>query len=296
MDTATEFKLSAALYSAVLPIATVAVVSLLTLAVGGARGRHAALTLGVGAAITVGLLGVGGLPAIPPVDTIGWVTWAVPVAIVLASLLTALPVPRGAVRGGGVVLAAITAFLIVRPVTESWGGGLSALWILGAALACGLPAIALGGGIRAEDRAPALLATLGVAALAGSGVAMMSGSAKIAQLHGAVAAALGGGFALAWAVGKLRAEPALIVAPFVALGGLQLYALVFVEIPTPSAVLTIATPLAGLAASSLVRSGNVLRGLVVATLVAALPAAAAVGYTWAVEAQAAAADPYGGAY
>src|SRR5262245_46420235 len=113
MEPGTSVVLYVAIRVIGLPIVAAAA-GLIAARLAGAR-PGAAGFVGVGAAVGIGvaLLGLAGVPALPPVDSIGWIPIAVAATIIVL-------IPTGGMRGVPLVavfvLAAASAYLVGRPV------------------------------------------------------------------------------------------------------------------------------------------------------------------------------------
>jgi hypothetical protein len=232
------------------------------------------VALGAGAGVLGALIGLVGVPPLPPTDSIGWI----PIAALVTLLV--LPFLEGRDRGvaiATVVIAAAAAFLVGRPAWSAAGAGTTALGIAG--MMAAVTAVAWGLAWSSSTRlAPiAVYLAFTVAAVGGALSAVFSHSALLAMVLGGIAATAGtlaiGGAVLGVTV-RGRAVAGLLAIPA---AGVVLYARLFSALPVVSLLLLVAAALApALAAAVPSFRGRSALAIVVAAVLAAGAATAAM--------------------
>ncbi|GIW72701.1 MAG: hypothetical protein KatS3mg102_2243 [Planctomycetota bacterium] len=281
MDDAVLFHLKMLAHTVLAPVGAVAVLAVLAALVpvryGGARA--ALVGLGVAAGMAVGFGLIAGWPAVPPVDTAGWLVFAAIAAALLFGVfeLVAVPPPvREAVRLVLAVGLAGLLFVRVGPQLD-WGWTAWGRWAVLPAVAAAAAWAALEAAARRGPSAAAPAAAL-LGALGLSAASLLGASAKMAQLAGSWAAVLGAACLIAWRWPALRFGRAAAAAAMLPLGGLAAYVHYFVEVPPAALLLAGCSTLAAWAGVLAARRGaRPLAALLLVALLAALPAAGA-GY------------------
>ncbi len=256
-----------------LPVGVFAGVAIGGLAVRrhGLDRRPALLGLAVAAGLLTALLGTGGLPPFPPVDTLHWIPFATLAAALLLVVFDLRPL-RGADALSGAVALAVAAmggWLVLAPLIAA--GEASVMWSEAGTLLVLVPVLAFD---RASGRSPgpADLAALTCTAVGASIAMVLAHSALLGQMLGSVAAVLGAATLLAWRRPALAPGHAATGAAYLTIALLVQYGLGYADLPLPSALLVLVAPrLAATAARAL----GGFRALALAGAVAALPAAAA---------------------
>jgi hypothetical protein len=238
---------------------------------GAAGPRPALLGLALAAGVVTALLGTGGVPPWPPIDTLHWIPF-----VAAAAFVALIPFDfkgfRGADWVAGALGAAVLAggsVLVYRPLL-SQAPGVGA-FAAGNALLFVAPWVAFD---RAAGRSPGPsdLAALTFTAVGGSVAAVLGHTAQISMILGAVAAALGAATVLSWRVPRLVPGHAATGVAYVTIAALVLYAFAYADLPVASALLVLLAPRAAAVAA---RSLGGFRALALAALVAALPGALA---------------------
>lgn len=264
-----------AIQSGVLPLAiAILLTGAIRLALGAGRGPQAA-GAAVGIAFLAGYAAVRGLPAWPPVQAIEKLAYLAAAALAVGLLLDLLRAGATAVRIIGVIaLVAAIAWVFEAQVRQADPKALIYPALLAAGGALALWRVA---GQRAQGVAPAV--TVIVAALGLAGVALVSASLSIAQLAGALAAAVGGFALWSWPVARFPFAASGVCAALIPLIALAALATLLTKAPAwalaPLLLVFFADLLSRLPAGS-GRWREALQPVYLAIL-AALPAALAVG-------------------
>lgn len=249
---------------------------------GWRKGRAGTVagTLGLGAGYLAAHWVEAGLPAIPPLEVVGWTFWFAAAAAALA-VVEAFAPPSARWRWPVRILLAVTLPLcFIDPLFESgWTTARGAAWIGGLGLGLFLWWTLLD---RLSGRSPGLpeLAVL-CATAGGSGLAMLlSGSRLLGELGAAFAASLAAGVAIALILRRFSmAGSAGVVATVLA--ALLINAHLYAELRAVPALLAVLAPLAGLGTKrSLGGKTGPVRAACAGLAAAALPLAAAVALAW----------------
>lgn len=242
MDAATRVKLTGALFTAVLPVAAVAI----TLLVGRkvrpgveARPHLGGLALVVG--LTVAFVGVAGAPQFPPRDAHFWVLPAVWAAAVGGAVVDRLRLRAPGWAVGVLALGVLGVFMwrLLAPLAGVWGdnGPLDELaasaWVLDAGAALLVGWLAFDAGARSAPT-PVALGPLALAFAASAGAIGLSGSALVAQLLGALGIVVGVVGLAGWRWPDIRPTHAGVGASVTAFGLLLLYGHFYVDAPRPA--------------------------------------------------------------
>ncbi len=275
MEGAARFLGEMALYTVVLPLTTVAVITL----VGRRFGRDLG-GLAVLAAVLASGVGILGWP-LPPHDAHHWILVAVvPAGLAgfgLQRMAPAAPLTWKCVLAS--ILLVGSAWCLLAPLAGVWEKGAvgplsRTAWVVDP-LAWALVAwLAVDHAERNAPR-PAVLGALVVALTAGALVAAMGETARIGQMLGAIAAACG---ALALITWKWPDEVSLghggVAVVMLAFTMLLLYAHFYAAAPRPGAGLTMAIPVTAVAAIGMVSTWKAVLRVVVLALIPAV----GVGY------------------
>ncbi len=222
----------------VLRLAIPAVAALLAIIIArvtSAKDAAAARVIGAGAGVGAIIvhLGFTGIPAIPPIDTVGWIAPAIAAGLLLVLGLVRSP---GAGAIALLVVGAATGYLVGKPIWSGLPTGLVGAWIVVFAFAVAIAGAGLGFATQRLHPA-AVLAALTLALVGGSIACVASHSAMLSLVMGGFAAATGatvvGGLVLRVPLGG-RTLPGVLA---VAGGGVMLYAHLYSALPILSALL-----------------------------------------------------------
>jgi len=222
-----------ALFAAALP-AAVAVAVLVVFRVAGLGESAAAVACAVAGGYAAGHVGLGGLPALIPVDKAQWLPHLAVLGAVVGIVESCRnPLPpwlRWSIRVAAALFAAWASVLDRSP-----------LWIGGVAAAVAAVFFVLDGTAR-RPLAPPLLFTLAVVATAAAAALVVSGTMAVGERAGAMAAACGACF-VASRRRRVDARGAVVPAGLL-LAALLLNGVLLADLPVAAAVLLAIAPLA----------------------------------------------------
>ena len=210
---------------------------------GAAAGGHWGGAIGLAAGYAVGHGLLAGWPAFPAVSSTQWLFWLAfgAMGIGLLDALVRLPAAaRWGIRGATSLLV---GWILLRPLTATWGAGTSVLWIL--AVGAGIFAFWSLADRAVRDRPGAGMPIAFLALTAGgSAVLLLSASALLAQLAGVVAATLGAAMVLAFWRPSVSLERGAVPVVGVLLPALWVSGHFYAEMPLASAALLLVAPAA----------------------------------------------------
>jgi hypothetical protein len=258
--------------------------------------RAAVLGLGLGAGIVAAYIGIAGQPSWPPVDAAGWLPFAVAAAAILFALSDMAPFPVAAAFALRLGLLGGLAWLLFRDPAR-FGEWSRTEWLRWAAAPAAAGAILWAIVAASARRVPtaASAAALLVALVGLSVPIVLFESAKMAQVTGGAAAATGAALLFAWLVPGLRFGQSAVAAAATMLFGMATYVLYYIDLPPLVAVLVVSGVFAGWGGVAWARMGRrPIAALLLAAILAAVPAAFAGWRAFAAQQQSAApdADPW----